>query len=136
MWKNTKYYVIALAIIYAGAIVSTGFQLLEAEFPNIHPLSKLAANLSGVSVGGFIMVLGFLRDSRLDDERKRTDLERERADRAISRAERAEAELERLRAQFQPAAVLYRIQRLEELNGIANANRAAADGAEQANRGE
>ena len=136
MWKNTKYYVIALAIIYAGAIVSTGFQLLEAEFPNIHPLSKLAANLSGVSVGGFIMVLGFLRDSRLDDERKRTDLERERADRAISRAERAEAELERLRAQFQPAAVLDRIQRLEELNGIANANRAAADGAEQANRGE
>ena len=136
MWKNTKYYVIALAIIYAGAIVSTGFQLLEAEFPNIHPLSKLAANLSGVSVGGFIMVLGFLRDSRLDDERKRTDLERERADRAISRAERAEAELERLRAQFQPAAVLDRIQRLEEINGIANANRADADGADQANRGE
>ena len=44
------------------------------------------------------MVLGFLKDSRLDDERKRTDQERERADRAISRAERAEADLERLRA--------------------------------------
>lgn len=135
MWKNTKYYVIALAIIYAGALVSTGFQLLEAEFPNIHPLSKLAANLSGVSVGGFIMVLGFLRDNRLDEERKRTDLERERADRALLRAERAEAELERLRAQFQPAAMLDRIQRLEELNGIAGADRADANGADSANRG-
>ena len=39
-------------------------------------------------------------------------------------------------AQFQPAAVLDRIQRLEELNGIANASRADADGAEQAIRGE
>lgn len=143
MWKNTKYYVIALAIIYAGALVSTGFQLLEAEFPNIHPLSKLAANLSGVSVGGFIMVLGFLRDNRLDEERKRTDQERERADQAILRAdratlraERAEAELERLRAQFQPAAMLDRIQRLEELNGIANARRSDAANREQVIGGE
>ena len=76
------------------------------------------------------MVLGFLRDNRLDEERKRTDLERERADRALLRAERAEAELERLRAQFQPAAMLDRIQRLEELNGIANANRADAANAD------
>ena len=144
MWKNIKYYVIALIIIYAGAVISTGFQLLESEFAAIHPLSKLAANLAGVSVGGFIMVLAFLRDSRVDEARERADEERKRADQAILRAdeatlradratlraERAEAELERMRTEFQPDAVLDRIRRLEELNGISNGSTAgSANGA-------
>lgn len=108
MWKNIKYYVIALIIIYAGAVVSTGFQLLESEFATIHPLSKLAANLAGVSVGGFIMVLAFLRDNRVDEERECADV------------------------------VLDRIRRLEELNGIGSANGkgATADDVEKTNRGE
>ena len=149
MWKNIEYYVIALIIIYAGAVVSTGFQLLESEFAAIHPLSKLAANLAGVSVGGFIMVLAFLRDSRVDEareradeERKRANEERDRADRATLRAERAEAELARMRSEFQPDAVLDRLRRLEEINGISNGsakgnpNGAAADDVEKTNRGE
>lgn len=138
MWKNIKYYVIALVIIYLGAVVSTGFQLLETVFPEIHPLSKLAANLAGVSVGGFIMVLAFLRDNRVDEARERENEERKRADQAIQRAERAtlraeraEAELERMRAKLQSDEVLDRIRRLEEINGIsgggANGNGAAAD---------
>ena len=78
-------------------------------------MSKLAANLADVSVGGFIMVLAFLRDNRVDEERER----------ATSQAERAE---------FRPDAVLDRIRRLEELNGSANS--ATADGVAQTNRGE
>ena len=45
-----------------------------------------------VTIGGLIMVLGFLRDSRVEEERKRTaaaearaERERERADRIIER---------------------------------------------------
>ena len=154
MWKNIKYYVIALVIIYLGAVVSTGFQMLETVFPEIHPLSKLAANLAGVSVGGFIMVLAFLRDNRVDEAREREHEERKRADQAIQRAERAtlraeraeaeleraEAELERMRSEFQPDVVLDRIRRLEEINGIsgggANGNGAAADGGGRASKGE
>ena len=47
MWQNVKYYVIAYATVVAGALVATGFQLLESLFPEFPPLSKLAANLSG-----------------------------------------------------------------------------------------
>ena len=33
----------------------------------------LAANLSGVTIETIIMVIGFLKDNRLDQERKRSD---------------------------------------------------------------
>ena len=85
------------------------------------------------------MVLGLLRDSRLDDERKRTKSAeeavksaqqeaksaqqeaksaQEEAKQQRIRAERAEAELAHLRSENQFAAVLDRLRRLEELNGI------------------
>ena len=107
MWQNIKYYVIALVIIVIATLVSTGLQLLEGSFPVGHPASTLAANLSGVTIGGFIMVIGFLRDSRLDEERKRTqealqyaESQRQRAEAAeaqiLQERERAEAERERI----------------------------------------
>ena len=141
MWENIKYYAIALVIILIGASISTGFQLLEGLFPEIHPLNKLAANLSGVTFGGVIMVLGFLRDKRLDDERKRTataqaetktaqaELKTVQAEAKTAqdeaaqqrlRAERAEAELQRLRAEQDTDNIAERLRRLEELNGIAD----------------
>ena len=147
MWENIKYYAIALVIILIGASISTGFQLLEGLFPEIHPLNKLAANLSGVTFGGVIMVLGFLRDKRLDDERKRTasaqaetktanaetktaqeetktvraelKTAQEEATQQRLRADRAEAELQRLRAEQDADNIAERLRRLEELNGIA-----------------
>ena len=90
-----------------GALLSSGFQLLGDRFPVGHPASVVAANLSGVTIGGLIMVLGFLRDSRVEEERKRTaaaeaQAERERADRIIERYQAATEAL---------------IKRLEELNG-------------------
>ena len=141
MWENVKYYALAFAIILAGALVSTGFQLLEGIIPEIHPLNKLVANLSGVTFGGVIMLLGFLRDKRLDDERKRTataeaavktahaevktaqneaKTAQEEAAQQRLRAERAEAELQRLLAEQDADNIAERLRRLEELNGIAD----------------
>ena len=65
-------------------------------------MSKLAANLAGVSVGGFIMVLAFLRDNRVDEERERATLQAERAE-------------------FQPDAVLDRIRRWRSSTASATA---------------
>ena len=93
MWQNIKYYVLALAVILLGTSVSTGLQLLQDYLPIGHPVGALAANLSGVTLGSIIMVIGFLKDNRVDQERKRADQERKRADQERKRAETAEAKI-------------------------------------------
>ncbi len=145
MWQNVKYYAVAYVVVVIGVLVATGFQLLESLFPEIHPLNKLAANLSGISVGTVIMVVGLIRDKRVDDARKETNKERQRADKAEAaiakatreaelsrqqaeqareqaeqerlRARKAEAELARVRAEYD-TEVLARIRRLEEFTGM------------------
>ncbi|MDE2786930.1 MAG: hypothetical protein OXL37_09735 [Chloroflexota bacterium] len=130
MWQNIKYYALALAVILIGASTSTALQLLQAYLPIGHPLGALAANLSGVTIGTIIMVIGFLKDNRLDQERKRADnaiaeaavatakaaaaevviqQERERADRYL-------AELERFRESYERTTEAL-IQLLRERNG-------------------
>lgn len=94
MWQNVKYYVLAYTVMVAGALLSSGFQLLGDQFPVGHPISTVAANLSGVTIGGLIMVLGFIRDSRVEEERKRTAEERKRAEAAEARAAAAEARVQ------------------------------------------
>lgn len=159
MWQNVKFYVIAFALVLTANLITTGLNLLENLFPEIHPLNQIITSLSGVTLGGVIMVLGLLRDSRLDDERKRTKSAEEAAKSAQEevksaqqeaksaqqatksaqeeakqqriRAERAEAELTHLRAENQFAAVLDRLRRLEELNGISG-----PDPGKPENRGE
>lgn len=159
MWKNVKFYVIAFVLVLTANLIATGLNLLENLFPEIHPLNQLITSLSGVTLGGVIMVLGLLRDSRLDDERKRTKSAEEAAKSAQEavksaqqeaksaqeatnaaqeearqqriRAERAEAELAHLRAENQFAAVFDRLRRLEELNGIPS-----PDPGKPENRGE
>ena len=145
MWQNVKYYAVAYVVVVIGVLVATGFQLLESLFPEIHPLNKLAANLSGISVGTVIMVVGLIRDKRVDDARKETSKQRQRADKAEAaiakatreaelsrqqaeqareqaeqerlRARKAEAELARVRAEYE-TEVLARIRRLEEFTGM------------------
>ena len=137
MWQNIKYYAIAWAIILVTTLISTGLQLLENYLPTGHPASTLGANLSGVTIGTIIMVIGFLKDNRLDQERKRADAavaqvtelqakiaasevvaaaaqaqvqeERKRADRYL-------AELERYRETYQKTTKAL-IQILQERNG-------------------
>lgn len=141
IWNNVKFYVLAFAIVLTGSVVSTGLQLLESSFPEIHPLNKLFANLSGVTLGGVIMVLAFLRDSRVDQERKRADRYEKEANSAKAeaksaqndakrwreQAERAEAELAALRSQFQEGDVLARLRRLEERYGVDDAENRASE---------
>ena len=76
-WVRVSY-LLAYAVMATGSLVSTALQLLAAEFPTGHPVSTLAANLSGVTVGGLIMVMAFFKDQRVEEERKRVDAERER----------------------------------------------------------
>ena len=137
MWQNIKYYALALAIILLGTFTSTGLQLLQGYLPIGHPTSALAANLSGVTLGSIIMVIGFLKDNRVDQERKRADAaeaqiaeagvktavaealmhqERERADREQERADRYMAELERFRESYEKTTEAL-IQLLQERDG-------------------
>ena len=99
VWNNVKFYVLAFAIVLMGSLVSTGLQLLESLFPEIHPLNKLFANLSGVTMGGVIMVLAFLRDNRVDQERKRAERYEQEASNAKAEASNAKAEASNARAE-------------------------------------
>ena len=103
MWQNVKYYAVAYVVVVAGVLVATGFQLLEALFPDLHPLNKLAANLSGVSVGTMIMVVGLIRDKRVDDARKETNKQRQRADKAEAAIAKANRDAESSRRQAEQA---------------------------------
>ena len=91
MWRNIKYYAVALAVILIGASISTALQLLQAYLPIGHPVGALAANLSGVILGSIIMIVGFLKDSRLDQERKRADTAEAKVATAQSKVAAAEA---------------------------------------------
>ena len=124
--QNARFYGLAFAIILIAELVTTGLQLLGAYYPTGHPVAILAANLSGVTLGGIIMVIGFLRDNRLDQERKRTEAaetlakqERERADRERERADREQKRADRLMSELlarqeRDDAMEARIRRLEE----------------------
>ena len=90
MWQNIKYYALALALILLGTSISTALQLLPDYLPIGHPIAILAANLSGVTLGSIIMVIGFLKDNRLDQALKRAAQERKRADTAESQIAEAE----------------------------------------------
>ena len=142
IWRNVKYYVVAYIIVVAGAAVATGLQLLEGQFPEFHPLNRLAANLSGITIGTVIMVVGFIRDKRLTDAQAEANKQRKRAEiaeaaignaqmraeaaveqarlqteQAQQRAQKAEAELARVRREYE-TIVLARIRRLEEFTGM------------------
>ena len=131
---------LAYAVMVAGALLSSGFQLLGDQFPAGHPVGTIAANLSGVTIGGLIMVIGFLKDSRVEEERRRTEAERKRAAEAEARAAAAEdrAERERERAAHErervdrmleryEAATAALLKRLDELNGAGNAQSGGKD---------
>lgn len=147
MWQNVKYYAVAYAIVVLGVLIATGLQLLEGLFPGIHPLNKLAANLSGISFGTVIMMVGLIRDKRVADAQAEANKQRQRADKAEAaitqanqqveqasqqaeqerlRAQKAEAELARVRAEYE-AEVLDRIRRLEEFTGMAAPERESGD---------
>ena len=132
MWKNIKYYALAFAIILVGAVVSTGLQLVEGSLPVGHPASALAANLSGVTIGGIIMVIGFLRDSRLEEERRRAEEERQRAEEQRQRAEEEHRRAEEQRQRAEAAEARIQQAQAEAEARIQQAQAEAEDRAQQA----
>lgn len=142
MWQNVKYYAIAYGIVVLGAMVSTGFDLVENSALEFGPLNQLAANLSGITFGSVIMVVGLIRDKRFSDAQAEANKQRKRAENAEAaiaqanqqaevaiaqanqqaeqerqRAQKAEAELARVRAEHE-TEILARIRRLEEFAGM------------------
>ena len=128
--RNIKYYLLALIIIVVGEAVSTAMQLLGGYLPTSHPAAILATNLSGITFGGIIMVIAFLRDNRLEQERERADRLQEELNAALlqsadaarerERADRLQEELNAARQQYaDPARERERADRLqEELNAV------------------
>ena len=84
-WRNFKFYIVGFAIVIIASLVSTGLGMLPGLFPGIHPLNQLATDLSGITLGGIIMVLGFMRDTRLEEARERTA----EAEAAVKEAQKA-----------------------------------------------
>ena len=82
MWQDIKYYVIAYGIVVAGSFASTGLDLLPGLFPEFGLLEKLATNLSGITLGSVIMVVGLIRDKRFTDAQAEANKQRKRADTA------------------------------------------------------
>ena len=109
VWRNFKFYIVGFAVVVVASLVSTGLGMLPGLFPDIHPLNQLATDLSGITLGGIIMVLGFMRDSRLEEARERT--------------EAAEAETENARAETK--AALAAVKTAQEATKAAE--KAAAD---------
>ena len=126
MWQNIKYYVLAYAIMVLGALLSSAFQMLGEQFPAGHPAGTIAANLSGVTIGGMIMVIGFLRDSRVEAAEARVAEAEARADRERERAERERERADRMLERYE-AATNALIKRLDELNGNGTAPPAGQD---------
>ena len=92
--QNFRYYGLAFVVILIAELVTTGLQLLGGYFNAGHPVAILVSNLSGITLGGVIMVIGFLKDNRLDQERQRTEEERQRTEQERQRADAAEARLQ------------------------------------------
>ena len=127
--QSFKYYGLGFAIVVVAVLVSTGLQIAAGYLPAGQIASTLIANLSGITIGSIIMVIGFLRDNRLEQERQRADAaearvleERKRAEtereRAIQERERADRLLGEMNAVHQRYvdATEAMIKRMQELD--------------------
>lgn len=133
--QSFKYYGLGFAIVVIAVLVSTGLQIAAGYLPAGQIASTLVANLSGITIGSIIMVIGFLRDNRLEQERQRTEQanrradaaearvleERERATQERERADRLLGEMNAVHQRYADAADAI-IKRLQELDARADAD--------------
>ena len=137
MWQNYKMYVLALIIYSVGTAALAMLELLAAQLGDSAVWARLATMLSGNFLGGFALVLGILRDDRVEKEKQRAEKELQRAAEALAaaqkrvehernRADRAEAELQRVRTEYN-REMADRIRRLEDAVGIVPAGAADDD---------
>jgi hypothetical protein len=115
--ERYKLYLLALVIYTAAAVVMTALDLVAIRYDESVPLAHLITTLSGGFLGGIALVLGILRDNRVEQALKRAKVAEEQVKQERERADRAEAELQRMRAEFD-RSVVDRVRRLEELVGM------------------
>ena len=115
--ERYKLYLLALVIYTAAAVVMTALDLVAIRYDESVPLAHLITTLSGGFLGGIALVLGILRDNRVEQALKRAQVAEEQVKQERERADRAEAELQRMRAEFD-RSVVDRVRRLEELVGM------------------
>ena len=115
--ERYKLYLLALVIYTAAAVVMTALDLVAIRYDESVLLAHLITTLSGGFLGGIALVLGILRDNRVEQALKRAQVAEEQVKQERERADRAEAELQRMRAEFD-RSVVDRVRRLEELVGM------------------
>ena len=132
MWQNYKMYLLALVIYTLVTAGLVGLEVAAALLGDSAILARLVTMLSGNLLGGFVLVLGILRDDRVEKERQRANKAeaaiaeaQKRVEHERNRADRAEAELQRVRTEY-GREMADRIRRLEDAVGIVPA--AADDG--------
>ena len=136
MGGNTDY-VAKLQTVSAGARIYTvataalvALEVAATLLGDSALLARLVTMLSGNLLGGFALVLGILRDDRVEKEKQRAAAAiaeaQKRAESERNRADRAEAELHRVRAEYN-REMADRIRRLEAAVGIMPATPPADD---------
>ena len=107
MWREYIIYPLALALFIGVILAFNGVALLLAEYsPALG--KQWAASTPGTFLGGFALVLGFLRDQRFREQQERlaqTTAERDQATAQIAQLKRQQAEAQQqiLQAQHQTA---------------------------------
>lgn len=128
--QSFKFYALGFAVVVITSLISTGVQIAAGYLPDNQIITTLVANLSGITIGSIIMVIGFLRDNRLVQEQERTAQERQRADAAEARAaqerQRADARAAEERARADRLAAEER-QRADAAEARIQEERARAD---------
>ena len=138
MNQRNRLYIMAFAVYTSALLVTAVFAWLAIQYNVASSVAQLAIALTGNGLGGFALVLGILRDDRVQKAEEETAKARQetakakqqadefqklyvesqqQAEQERQRAERAEAELQRLRAE-RDDAVNARLRRLEIAAGI------------------
>ena len=131
MWQSYKLYLLALIIYTVATVVLAVLELVAMRYAEAAILARWATMLSGGFLGGFALVLGILRDDRVEKERQRAEEAQKRAEQERDRADRAEAKLQRVRAEYSRETAA-RLRRLEAAVGIAPAEVADDDRSDRA----
>ena len=126
MWQRYKLYLLAFVIysIATGVLTVLALAAIRYDETAALALALLVTTLSSGFLGGFALVLGILRDDRVEKERQRAEKAeaaiadwQKRADHERKRADRAEAELQRVHAEY-GGEMAERVRRLEMAVGI------------------
>ena len=121
MWQNYKLYLLALGIYTVATAALVALEVAATLLGDSALLARLVTMLSGNLLGGFALVLGILRDDRVEKEKQRAAAAiaeaQKRAESERNRADRAEAELQRVRSEYN-REMADRIRRLEAAVGI------------------